>query len=79
MTQPSSSSSSSSPSTIIGHLTRLEEAARDLASGSLEIASEADRAREAACGSTLRLTLGCLLAEQLGIQLRRVGSGARVT
>jgi hypothetical protein len=26
-------------------------------------------------GSTLRLTLGCLLSEQLGIQLRRVGSG----
>lgn len=30
-------------------------------------------------GSTLRLTLGCLLAEQLGIQLRRVGSGKRYT
>jgi hypothetical protein len=30
-------------------------------------------------GSTLRLTLGCLLAEQLGIQLRRVGSGGRYT
>jgi hypothetical protein len=30
-------------------------------------------------GSTLRLTLGCLLAEQLGIQLRRVGSGQRFT
>ncbi len=26
-------------------------------------------------GSTLRLSLGCLLSEQLGIQLRRVGSG----
>jgi hypothetical protein len=26
-------------------------------------------------GSTLRKTLGCMLAEQLGIQLRRVGSG----
>ena len=26
-------------------------------------------------GSTLRLTLGCLLAEHLGIELRRVGSG----
>lgn len=30
-------------------------------------------------GSTLRLTLGCLLAEQLGIELRRVGSGKRMT
>ena len=30
-------------------------------------------------GSTLRLTLGCLLAERLGIQLRRVGSGGRMT
>jgi len=30
-------------------------------------------------GSTLRLTLGCLLAEHLGIQLRRVGSGTRMT
>jgi hypothetical protein len=28
-----------------------------------------------ASGSTLRLTLGCLLAERLGIQLRRIGSG----
>jgi hypothetical protein len=27
-----------------------------------------------ASGSTLRLTLGCLLAERLGIQLRRVGA-----
>jgi hypothetical protein len=32
-----------------------------------------------AYGSTLRLTLGCLLAEQLGIQLRRVGTGTRLT
>jgi hypothetical protein len=32
-----------------------------------------------AAGSTLRLTLGCLLAERLGIQLRRVGSGRRFT
>ena len=32
-----------------------------------------------AAGSTLRLTLGCLLAERLGIQLRRVGSGHRLT
>jgi len=32
-----------------------------------------------AYGSTLRLTLGCLLAEQLGIELRRVGSGTRRT
>jgi hypothetical protein len=30
-------------------------------------------------GSTLRKTLGCLLADQLGIQLRRVGSGRRMT
>jgi hypothetical protein len=30
-------------------------------------------------GSTLRLTLGCLLSERLGIQLRRVGSGKRMT
>lgn len=32
-----------------------------------------------AAGSTLRKTLGCLLAEQLGIELRRVGSGQRLT
>ncbi len=30
-------------------------------------------------GSTLRLTLGCLLADKLGIRLRRVGSGRRHT
>src|SRR5215213_2149159 len=30
-------------------------------------------------GSTLRRTLGCLLGEELGIQLRRVGSGTRYT
>ena len=30
-------------------------------------------------GSTLRLTLGCLLKDDLGIQLRRVGSGTRKT
>jgi hypothetical protein len=30
-------------------------------------------------GSTLRKTLGCLLAIQLGIELRRVGSGNRMT
>jgi hypothetical protein len=30
-------------------------------------------------GSTLRLSLGCLLSKQLGIQLRRVGSGKRMT
>lgn len=30
-------------------------------------------------GSTLRKTLGCLLAAELGIQLRRVGSGNRLT
>lgn len=30
-------------------------------------------------GSTLRLTLGCLLAEELGIELRRVGTGIRMT
>jgi hypothetical protein len=32
-----------------------------------------------AYGSTLRLTLGCLLMEALGIELRRVGSGTRRT
>jgi hypothetical protein len=30
-------------------------------------------------GSTLRLTLGCLLADELGLELRRVGSGHRLT
>jgi hypothetical protein len=30
-------------------------------------------------GSTLRLTLGCLLSETLNIKLRRVGSGRRHT
>ena len=30
-------------------------------------------------GSTLRLTLGCLLQKELGIQLQRVGSGERMT
>ena len=30
-------------------------------------------------GSTLRLTLGCLLSEELDIELRRVGSGNRMT
>jgi hypothetical protein len=30
-------------------------------------------------GSTLRLTLGCLLSESLAISLRRVGSGRRLT
>jgi hypothetical protein len=30
-------------------------------------------------GSTLRLTLGCLLSETLGIELRRVGNGKRMT
>jgi hypothetical protein len=30
-------------------------------------------------GSTLRKTLGCLLADELSIQLRRVGSGTRKT
>ncbi|WP_337110479.1 GIY-YIG nuclease family protein [Prescottella equi] len=32
-----------------------------------------------AAGSTLRLTLGILLADELGIALRRVGSGNRLT
>jgi hypothetical protein len=32
-----------------------------------------------AAGSTLRLTLGCLLSGRLRITLRRVGSGARLT
>jgi len=30
-------------------------------------------------GSTLRLTLGCLLSKELGIKLRRAGSGKRMT
>jgi hypothetical protein len=30
-------------------------------------------------GSTLRLSVGCLLSEELGIELRRVGSGKRMT
>jgi hypothetical protein len=30
-------------------------------------------------GSTLRLSLGCLLADHLGIELQRVGSGQRLT
>ena len=32
-----------------------------------------------AYGSTLRLTLGCLLSEKIDIELRRVGSGKRMT
>ncbi|RYE43368.1 MAG: hypothetical protein EOP24_28625, partial [Hyphomicrobiales bacterium] len=32
-----------------------------------------------AAGSTLRLTLGCLVADEVGIELRRVGSGRRYT
>ncbi|MER6975144.1 GIY-YIG nuclease family protein [Nocardioides sp. NPDC000445] len=32
-----------------------------------------------AYGSTLRLTLGALLADQIGLTLRRVGSGTRLT
>jgi len=32
-----------------------------------------------ASGSTLRLTLGCLLRAELGLTLRRVGSGERMT
>jgi hypothetical protein len=38
-----------------------------------------DHYRGNAEGSTLRLTLGCLLADTLRIQLRRVGSGKRFT
>jgi hypothetical protein len=30
-------------------------------------------------GSTLRLSLGCILADKLGIELRRVGSGNQIT
>lgn len=30
-------------------------------------------------GSTLRKTVGCLLSHELGIELRRVGSGSRMT
>ena len=29
--------------------------------------------------STLRLTLGCLLAKELGIRIQRIGSGDRLT
>jgi hypothetical protein len=32
-----------------------------------------------AAGSTLRRTLGCLLSDQLGVKLRRVGRGGRYT
>ena len=32
-----------------------------------------------AAGSTLRQTLGCLLAAEIGVELRRVGSGNRMT
>jgi hypothetical protein len=32
-----------------------------------------------ASGSTLRLTLGVLLSERLGVELRRMGSGSRMT
>lgn len=32
-----------------------------------------------AAGSTLRLTLGCLLERELGLRLRRVGNGERCT
>ncbi len=32
-----------------------------------------------AAGSTLRLTLGCLLDAEIGVELRRVGSGNRMT
>ncbi len=37
-----------------------------------------DHMRGNASGSTLRLTLGCLLSESLGIELQRVGSGTRL-
>jgi hypothetical protein len=30
-------------------------------------------------GSTLRLTIGCLLSKEIGLELRRVGSGKRLT
>lgn len=35
--------------------------------------------RSNAAGSTLRLTLGCLLADQLGIRLRPIGTQRRLT
>jgi GIY-YIG catalytic domain-containing protein len=35
--------------------------------------------RRDASGSTLRLTLGCLLSQQLGIELRRTGANNRMT
>lgn len=38
-----------------------------------------DHMRGNAFGSTLRLSLGCLLADELGLSLRRVGSGTRLT
>jgi hypothetical protein len=38
-----------------------------------------DRYTRDAEGSTLRLALGCLLSPELGIELRRVGSGNRRT
>jgi hypothetical protein len=38
-----------------------------------------DHFRGNAEGSTLRLTLGCLLSNVLGTQLQRVGSGRRLT
>jgi hypothetical protein len=38
-----------------------------------------DHMRGNAAGSTLRLTLGCLLADSLRLELRRVGSSNRLT
>lgn len=57
---------------------------RPFANGKLASARTlANRLREHAQGSseasTLRLSLGCLLSVRLGIELRRVGSGRRMT
>ena len=38
-----------------------------------------DRHRSIHLEAVLRLTLGCLLASELGLELRRVGSGRRLT
>ncbi len=59
--------------------------ARPLAASSKPASTRtlADRLREhmrgPAEGSTLRLSLGCLLGARLGFELRRVGSGRRMT
>ena len=53
------------------------------ANGTLSRATLRSRLRQHmrgnASGSTLRLTLGCLLSQELGIELRRVGPKDRMT